>query len=161
MIRIEDILSSGIEEAEGIAKLAQEAEAFLSSHKWCHEIISGYFDRGWSGIVGVFYFNIEPGESNADNSVWVIVGDLPPAYIVVDECPNGAAAIDGYVGEMRRWVDAVKNSKPVNNLIPVLRRGSFVSVESTTEFAEMLESRLDVIDREILTLFENELSEET
>ena len=100
MIQIGNIPQSGLEETFELQKMASEAEAFLLSQDWCKSILNGYLDRGWAGILAVFYFEIIPTTINADNNVWIIVGDLPPAYIDTKSCPNGATAIDGYVGAM-------------------------------------------------------------
>ncbi len=159
MIKLADLLDSDVEDATELKDMAAEAEGFLLSHKWCQSIRQGYFDRGWSGILAVFYFEIKPATKSADDAVWVIVGDLPPAYLDVVTCPNGAAAVDGYVGAMREWVEHVKAGKSVKGLIPVFVRDSLLPVPSTLEFAEMLEGRLDFIEEHILAQFEDELEE--
>jgi hypothetical protein len=124
--------------------LAKEAKEFLCSHKWCKNIQRGFLDIGIAGIVAVFYFEIE-STPDADKSLWVITGDLPPAYIVTDDCSNGVSALNGYVSEMREWVKAVKENRlnDLKNLIPV-------DVPITINYAEMLESRLHFIENRIL-----------
>ncbi|HET7731895.1 MAG TPA: hypothetical protein VFK48_17880, partial [Usitatibacter sp.] len=53
------------------------------------------------------------------------------------------SALRAYIGEMRRWVEAVKAGKPVTELIPV-------NGAPTRDNAMALESRLAFIEREIL-----------
>ena len=157
MVAIEQILDSDLEEKDDLLELAEEARQFLLAHrKWCKGIKAGFFDRGFSKAA-VFYFEIEPA-AGGDPRVWMVVGDIPPAYIDYKTCPNGAAALDGYVAEMLAWADAVKNGRPTERLIPVLRRGSLTPVEKTPSFAEMLESRMNFIKRELLSQWPEEVA---
>jgi hypothetical protein len=156
MLRIEGIERSSLEDPDGLAEMAREAEAFLAAHRWCQSIRQGYLDRGWAGILAVFLFDIEPAPA-ADASVWVIVGDLPPAYLDLVTCPNGAAAVEGYVGAMQEWVDCVLARQSLEGLIPVYRRGSLVEVPPTLEFARALGDRLAVIRDVILSQLGDEL----
>ena len=129
--------------------LAQQALWFLVCHEWCASVRHGYAGMVYEGILGVFFFEIEPLR-NADPEVWVIVGDLPPAYIACDDCPNAAAALDGYCGAMSEWVQAVRQKKPVDDLIPV-------NAPPTEEYADLLERRLRFIYEEILPEYEDDL----
>jgi hypothetical protein len=158
MIRIQDLPNSGLEDAAELEEMAREATEFLRSHHWCLSIKEGFLDRGWAGILAVFYYEIAPAGS-ADSSVWVITGDLPPAYLDIQTCPNGAAAIDGYVGAMQEWVEHVRRGESVDGLIPVRRRNSLAPVTPSLEYADMLAKRLDFIDKRILPQFEAELRE--
>jgi hypothetical protein len=130
-------------------RLAQKAQEFLRSQKWCMGIRRGFLDIGWEGILAVFFFEIEPASPDVDDSVWVIVGDLPSAYICNDS-PNGPSALEGYVWEMKRWVRAVRKGKPVTELIPV-------NVPPTKEYADMLGSRLKFIEKELLSQFKDQI----
>ncbi len=158
MIKIEDLAKCALEDVDELQEMAREAEQFLCSHWWCQRVRQGYFDRGWAGILAVFYFEIEPApNSSADEAVWVIVGDLPPAYLDIVSCPNGAVAIEGYVGAMWEWVERVKAGESIEDCIPVYYRGSLTRVPPNQEMAEMLESRLEFIEEKILSQFEEEL----
>src|SRR5438105_2469835 len=95
MIKRENLASELDEEDKGVIDLAAEAEDFVRSHSWCNEIKQIFFDRGWGSTLGVFLFRID-GSRGADPEFWVIVGDLPPAYIVTDRAQNGAQALLAY-----------------------------------------------------------------
>jgi hypothetical protein len=151
LIKIEDLPSSENEDAEGLTKLAREAESFLTWHNWCGAIRQGYLDFDWYGILALFYFEIEPASPNADNRLWVIVGDAPPAYLDMQSCPTETAAIEGYVYELQRWVDAVKAGQSVDELMPVYWRVSLLPIEPTLAFAQDLERRLDFFRTEIIS----------
>ena len=140
---IENIDKGNMKDALSFGRLAQSAQVFLTSQKWCKRIRQGYLDVGWEGILAVFFFEFEPAEPGVDESVWVIVGDIPAACICNDN-PDGPSALNSYVDEMQKWVDAAKVGDPVEELIPV-------NVPPNQEHAEMLESRLEFIRKELLS----------
>ena len=85
-----------------------------------------------------------------DNLIWVIVGDLPSAYITVENSPNPACALDSYIGAMEDWVEAVEQGRPVFDIIPV-------NAEPTLANAQRLKTRLSFLDEEILARCNGEL----
>lgn len=158
MIEVSKLASSNIEESAELLELASEARAFLLAHKWCKEVREGFFDRGFSKVA-VFLFQIDPAPP-ADPEVWVIVGDLPPAYIDTQTCPNGAAALDGYVGAVREWAEAVLSRQGTHGLIPIVKRGSLEPLQPSADLAQLLLARMDFIDRELLAGWADELDTE-
>lgn len=132
MVRIRDLVDD-----EQIA-LARRATLFLSAFHWCAEIRESYlaFDIGYP--LGVFLFCIEPRLVGVDDTLWVVTGDCPPAYLVCDAAPDWTAALGCYVYEMQRWVEAIRSGQSVTGLIPV-------NVKPTLEHAEMLAWRLSFI----------------
>lgn len=75
--------------------------------------------------------------------MWVVVGDLPSAYLPCDDLPSWEEALDGYVWEMQRRVDAVRAGESVAELIPT-------GVAPTIEHAASLGSRLEFIRQRML-----------
>jgi phosphosulfolactate synthase (CoM biosynthesis protein A) len=71
------------------------------------------------------------------------LGDLPSAYLVLDGSPTPMKALETYVELMQEWVDAVKQGKSTNKLIPV-------EVEQTMENADLLERRLIFLRKKVL-----------
>jgi hypothetical protein len=126
-----------------VAAMAQDATAFLTAQRWCRAVQT--LELGWAnaGVVGVFQATIEPAQTEVDPILWVVVGDVPPAYLVLDEAPTWREALEGYVEEMARWVDAVRAGAPLDDVIPV-------DVSPTTAHADMLASRLAFIRERIL-----------
>ncbi len=120
-----------------------EAKTFLRSFRWVSTIDQAYLGDHVEGIIGIFLFKITPKLVGVDDYVWVIVGDLPNAYITVDDCPNPAAALDGYIGALEDWVSAVLNGEPTDELIPV-------DASESRENALALKSRLKFLDERIL-----------
>ncbi len=159
LMKVDDLAGSAIEGGKELADLALEATQFLQWHRWCKKVLCGYFDRGWPGVLAIFYFEIETSTRMADSDLWVIVGDLPPAYLDVASCPNGAIALESYVDAMQDWVDHVNAKQPLEDVIPVYRRHSFVRVKPASEYAKDLEGRLNFIRIRILPDYEEELKE--
>ncbi|WP_440534604.1 hypothetical protein [Variovorax sp. YR566] len=137
-------------DSELIKKLHEEARTFLEYYTWCGRITEQYVGLMYPGIVGVFLFRIEPTRQDVDEWIWVIVGDLPPAYITCEESPNPATALDAYVGAMQEWVEAAEQGGPIDQLIPV-------NVEPSKENAARLKTRLNFLDEEILSGYEEDL----
>jgi hypothetical protein len=118
-----------------VAALAGQAEQFLAGFRWCRRILEA--DLAWAAaeLLGVFRVRIDPAREDIDEVVWVVVGDLPPAYLAYDPRDTWQDALRGYVDEMHRWVEAANSGKSVSNLI-------HVNLPPTSENAERLESRL-------------------
>lgn len=125
--------------------LADEAVRFLETHSWCGRVRSGELAFAVAGVVGVFKIAFEPARSDVDSVLWIITGDLPPAYLVTDDAPDWQSALAAYIDEMRTWVAAVRNGSPTADVIPV-------SVAPTVEHAQILESRLDFLQREFVAV---------
>jgi hypothetical protein len=141
-----EYVSGGKDDAEEVLALADRASAFLATLTWCRGVRERWVGIAVPGVVGVFLLCIEPSSPTVDEWLWVIVGDLPPAYLVTDDAPNPAAALDGYISEMHAWVRAVRDGAPRDDLIPV-------NAPATPEYADMLESRLRFLRAEVIPLF--------
>jgi len=118
--------------------LARKATDFLSAFHWCGSVKESFlaFDCGY--VLGIFLFRIEPRLLGVDDTLWVVVGDLPSAYLVCDDAPDWHRALQCYVREMWRWVTAVRSGSGLDDIIPV-------GVSSTPEHADMLATRLEFI----------------
>jgi hypothetical protein len=139
------------EETAGLRELLDEATAYLKRFGWHRGLGEAYFGLGVAKILGVFLFEVVPASEEVDDKVWVVVGDLPPAYISTEDAPNPATALDSYIGAMEEWVEAAKEGRGVEGLIPV-------NVPPTAENADRLESRLRFLDDEILSHYEEDLT---
>lgn len=121
----------------------EEARRYLLFYNWCGSIKEEYVGFYSAGIVGIFLFRIDPLRPDVDEWIWVIVGDLPPAYLTGEDCPSPAAALDGYIGAMEVWVEAAFLGKSVADLIPV-------NVPANPNNAELLRKRLHFLDTRVL-----------
>lgn len=135
-----------------LTELEREALEFLRGFSWCTSVLELYKGISEPGIVGVFLCRIHPARPEVDNWLWVVVGDLPPAYLVTDEAPNPASALDGYVSLMRHWVTAAEQGLPVDDLIPV-------NVPPTREYAAMLATRLNLLEEHLRAEYADDLAD--
>ena len=140
------------EETDLLRGMLAEAYAYFERFTWHRGVSAADYGLGVPGIIAIFLFEFEPSRPEMPDKVWIVVGDLPPAYIDVGDAPNPATALDGYIGAMSDWVDAAKSGRSVAGLIPV-------NVDPTYQNAEELESRVRFLDDSILSLYEEDLGD--
>ena len=128
-----------------LREMAAEAHAFIGGQEWCERVERQYLALGVGGVVAVFLFYITPRFEDVDRYLWVIVGDLPPAYLVVEDNPTAADALEAYCSEMNSWVEAVRKGESVEELIPV-------NAPPNRDYAEQLNGRLEFLRSEIMPL---------
>jgi hypothetical protein len=141
----------GEDEAETarLCEMEARARAFLTRFSWCVAIEDLYFGEGIGGVVAVFFARIKPSRPEVAEHLWIIVGDLPSAYLVTYESPNPKLAFEAYVFEMRKWVALAKEGKSSPDVIPV-------NVPSTREWADSLEGRLNLLEEKIIPMWPEE-----
>jgi hypothetical protein len=124
-----------------------EAREYIQFYEWAKNIKSEYLGYGAEGIIYIFLFEIPPGRPDVPQWIWVIVGDVPPAYMPGDDVETPYEALDGYIGAMEDWVEAARQGKSVAKLIPV-------NVPANPANAEMLAGRLKFLDEKVLPLLQ-------
>jgi hypothetical protein len=145
MMPVNSIEGDSAEDTELLREMATEAHEFMLEQEWCERIDHEYLAYGVGGVVAVFLFQITPRTEDVDSCLWVIVGDLPPAFLVVDDNPTAADALDGYCSEMEAWVEAAEAGENLDELIPV-------NAPPTLANVEQLKGRLQFLRSEILPL---------
>jgi len=128
------------EETSFLLDLSEAAKKYLASFRWCQSVREIYFGDGIGKIIGLFLCRIVPSEKGVDEWLWVVVGDIPPAYLVTDNCKNPAEALDAYTEEMSRWVELARDGQSSSEVIPV-------NVPATPESADELSTRLEMIGK--------------
>lgn len=144
LVPADRIRGEGEKDTSLLQEMAREAKAYLLSFSWCKAIRKEWFGWGVGGIAAVFLFDFDPAAPDVDEMLWVVVGDLPPAYLVIDESPAPLDAIKTYIDLMQEWVDAVRAGKSIEDCIPV-------NNTPNRESADALETRLNFLRREFLT----------
>ena len=94
----------------------------------------------------MFLFLIEPARAGVDEWLWVVFGDVPPAYLVTDACKTPSQTLELYIEHVSRWVELAKQGKSSNDVIPVY-------VPATPENAADLEKRLTMLRDVIVPAF--------
>jgi hypothetical protein len=118
---------------------------YLSSQSWCPEITEKYFGFGIGGVVAVFLFRLSKRINGTDEFLWVIVGDLPSAYLVGDRARDPKSALEVYCELMEGWVEAVMKGDSLNEVYPV-------NVQPTSQYAEQLRSRIQFLKDKIIPM---------
>jgi hypothetical protein len=137
---VSDIAGEDTEETAYLLDLASTAKEFLTSFRWCQSVSEIYFGDGVGKIVGIFLCRIGPAERGVDEWLWVIVGDIPPAYLVTDDCKSPGEALGRYVEEMSKWIALAREGKSSEDVIAV-------NVPPTPEWAEKLRRRLEMLEK--------------
>ncbi|MGO9339504.1 MAG: hypothetical protein ACLPY1_18550 [Terracidiphilus sp.] len=145
MLPVGSIEGDSDADTELLLEMAAEALQFLSDHDWCEGVTEQYLAYGVGGVVSVFLFHIASHFDGVDPWLWVIVGDIPPAYIVVEDNPSVADALDGYCTEMTEWAEAIEAGESIEDLIPV-------NGAPTIENARALIGRIQFLRSEIIPL---------
>ena len=105
-----------------------------------------YLAFGVGGIIGLFLVSFAGLVAGfEDRDLWVVVGDLPPAYFVIDLALTAPAALETYCELMEDWADAVLSGGNVSDCFPI-------AAEPTEEHARMLLSRLEYIRQEFIPI---------
>ena len=143
---LEEIESETEEELVLLAQRAEEAAAYLSDFPWCAAIKDIYFGDGIGEIFCIFLVHITPAVEGVDEFLWVIVGDLPPLYLVTAGCPSPEAAMEGYIKFLRQWVAGAKEGKNMEDEIPI-------DLPANRETALAIEARLDLLTEKILPMW--------
>jgi len=140
------------EDSKLLSVMASGAQNYLRCFPWCKDICEAYFGDGYGGIVAVFLFRIEPARAGVDESLWVIFGDVPPAYLVTAVCKTPSQALERYIDEISKWVELAKQGKSSKDVIPVY-------TPATIENAADVETRLNLLREIIVPAFRQGESE--
>ena len=146
VVPLDQMVGGDEEDTQLLKEMAFDAQNYLRSLRWCNSIREAYFGDGYGGIVAVFLFRIEPARTDVDEWLWVVYGDLPPAYLVTDLCKTPSQALEGYIGEVTKWAELAKDGCPSKDVIPVY-------VPATPENAANVESRLKFLKEVIVPAF--------
>jgi hypothetical protein len=102
-----------------LRNLAEEAVRYVRSFEWCVELHEKYFGDGIGGVVALFLFRITIRDFEAPEWVWIIVGDLPPAYLGFHGFPSPREALLLYIEGVEEWLAASPEERASGDLIPI------------------------------------------
>jgi len=152
LVPVEEFRGEDVEDESLLAEMFDRADTYVKGFSWCGGVIGRYVgDVAIGGVVAVLLYQIVPASHNAEPSVWVVVGDLPPAYISAEDAGLSACALHGYVREVQDWIAAVKLGQPVDELMPLLDWRTGDPLNPTVENAADLEHRITGLEEIVLS----------
>jgi len=134
------------EDTRLLREMAWRARDYITSFHWCPPITDMYFVGGIGYIVATFLFVFDRKIGGTDDKLWVIVGDMPTVYMIVEPDESPRDVLEGYCQLMDDWVAAVRAGGGFEDVFPV-------EAARTKEHADMLESRLATLREEIIPMF--------
>ena len=137
LVPINDLRGESQVETNELHDMFERARACLLSQRWLESLGDAYFGFGAGGVLGVFLVRVKPGGLD-EEWLWVIEGDIPPAYLVTDEAPNAAAALERYADLMEDRVETVRVGRGLEDVFPV-------DAPADAEHADLLASRVRTI----------------
>jgi len=143
MTLVKDMVGEDDEETALLHEMLKNATRCITGFPWCPPIEDVFLGAGIGGVVALFLFHFREKIKGTDDWLWVVVGDLPSAYLVLDNSPDPVCALEGYCELMDDWAKAVLDGQSLDDVYPV-------KAEPTEEHARMLLSRLEFIRDRII-----------
>lgn len=134
---------------EGDIKLEEfcnQGRNYIKRFTWCEGVNKSWLAYYLEGIFATNIFEVSSSNPNVDKYIWVLTGDLPPAYVDIKSASYPLEVLSAYIEIMQDWVDNIKEEGNVEECYPV-------EVEANLYHADMLDYRLKLL-REYL---ENEI----
>lgn len=141
--RVPDVRGDSDEDTALLLKMAETARRYIQSFDWCPPIEAMYLGDGVGGIVAVFLVRFASKIAGTDDQLWVVVGDLPSAYMVVEIGEAPSDALKKYCELMEDWATAVQHGRSLRTVFPV-------SAPETVENAFLLQQRVRFLREEIV-----------
>jgi hypothetical protein len=142
------------EDTRLLGDMSKTAESYLRSFAWCRDVFGGFFGGGVGGVLAIFLYNVRPTRASIGSWIWIVVGDVPPAYLPLKDANSPAAVFRTYLKGMSRWVALARQGRTAtaDDGVPP------VDVPATPEWVDKLDHRLNSL-RLIVQLFFDESDE--
>jgi len=150
----EEITGDDAEDTRLLRAMAADSKTYLEGFAWCQNVLECYFGDGVGGIFAVFFFRIQPKDETIGDWIWVMWGDVPPAYLPLADCSSPCEAFRKYIRGMSKWADLALKSQiglPEDGVPPV-------NVPSTPEWGEHLHRRLQSLLLTVGPIFDPSMS---
>jgi hypothetical protein len=145
---VEIIVGDDDEDTALLRNMALSATKYLESFDWCVSIVSCFFAKGIGGIFAVFLFRIVPANASIDEWLWVVDGDLPSAYLPLQDAKSAAEVFHLYVAGMTRWVAYARSGqRQMPEDVPPL------NYPANLEWADSVEHRVNSLQSILGTVF--------
>jgi len=146
LVPVANIAGDDEEDTRLLRAMAEEARTYIASFSWCKQIDDGYFGGGVGGIFAVFLFHIRPVRPGVDPWMWVVVGDIPSAYLPISDASSPREVFENYIAGMNRWVERARKGDTKGATAADVPP---VNVPPTPEWAEKLKTRLATLEEVI------------
>jgi hypothetical protein len=123
--------------------MVEEAVRYVRSFQWCTDLHEQFFGDGYGGIVALFLFRVTIRKVKNPEWIWVIVGDIPSAYMEFEPFHSPRAALLRYIEGVEEWLTANDEERQSGDLIPI-------DVPPGAESIEMLRGRMETLRSSIL-----------
>ncbi len=145
VVPLDQIRGDDEEDTKLLQEMAQVAGRYLRTFRWCKEVRSGYFGDGVGGVVAMFLFDVimELDGANSNEWLWVFIGDIPSAFMLVGEFKTPYLALERYIEGLSEWVKEAEHGHIPSGLIPI-------DYPPTPEFVEMFKKRVELLRTYIL-----------
>jgi hypothetical protein len=152
LVLTQDIEGDDEQDAVLLRRMSEDAKDHISSFSWCSEIRNSYFGGGVGGIFAVFLFHIRSSRPNVEPWIWIVVGDIPPAYLPISDCKSPREVFKTYIRGMTKWIEFAREGRsgtPEDGVPPV-------NLPATPEWADRLSQRLVGLNLSVKAVFEAE-----
>jgi hypothetical protein len=85
------------EDTQFLREMLEQAKNYIQSFSWCDSIVSSYFAGGVGKAFAIFLFKINSSRRDVDPWEWVFVGDIPRAYLPLEDATSKMAAFETYI----------------------------------------------------------------
>lgn len=65
----------------------------------------------WNSAMRQVVFNIHPAQPGVSSWIWVVVGDIPSAYLPLEDCNSPTEVFKTYMRGMSQWVDLARQGR--------------------------------------------------
>lgn len=146
--KVNDISGGDDSETSQLRQLAVEAKSYISSFSWTPAMSEMYLAYGIAGVVAIFLVEFQTKIQGNDDALWIVVGDLPSAYLVVEPHDDERQALERYCELMEQWVIAVRTGGDMSEVFPI-------PVQGNAAHADMLDKRIALLRHEIIPLMKS------
>ncbi len=141
----ESIKGDSEEDTLALKDMVNSAKLYVESFDWAPPIKGVYMAFGIGGVVAVFLVEFSFPLKSGDVFIWVVNGDLPGAYMVVDDIKNPRTAMGVYCELMEDWANTVLSRSSLLDVFPV-------RAEPSEENAKSLLTRVAFLRKTIIPL---------
>jgi hypothetical protein len=103
LVPLQDLKGDDDEETSLLRELEVMAKGYVKSYSWCVTILDGFFGGGIGRILGIFLFCIVPSRAEIDEWLWIIVGDVPSAYLPLEQASSPREVFQLYCQGLIDW----------------------------------------------------------